>query len=387
LLEGQLIRDALDSDPFELTRASVPEEGGEETDAKDGEDDILEKKKNREIIDRVKGMLRVISCTRTALPDGYSSINCVVQLDDDGKMKDVEQFVRLHFNFLREPQHESGAGNDDEDDEVIYADAEDFFSSDGEGSGDDGNGERGAEDGKKEGMNGQPNKKRKRMTKDDAPADDNDNTNNDAASESGNDARTDRRDKRFAPKTIVTYKIDFSVDSGKMERLLGVDVYASGDRPSIEPAIPLIDENEEEEDDHTNGDGDNGERKERDEDNPERLPTGDAEFEEIEMSDPSEHGSSSGGNDDAENSTEDDPKDENRDGDRFGVFVSPENVVALIDRTNLNLNDRSVFYFLMTLPFYEHEWDIAGFLFSALFDDEDDDDDEEEEEDICLPCK
>ena len=36
-----------------------------------------------------------------------------------------------------------------------------------------------------------------------------------------------------------------------------------------------------------------------------------------------------------------------------------------------------MFHFLLTFPFYEHEWDIAGFLLNALFDDDDQDDDEE----------
>lgn len=64
-------------------------------------------------------------------------------------------------------------------------------------------------------------------------------------------------------------------------------------------------------------------------------------------------------------------------GDRFGVFIDPKNVVAFLDRANINLNERSVFHFLLTFPFYEHEWDIAGFLLNALFDDDDQDDDEE----------
>ena len=60
-------------------------------------------------------------------------------------------------------------------------------------------------------------------------------------------------------------------------------------------------------------------------------------------------------------------------GDWFGVFVDPQNVIVFLDRANINLDDGSVFYFLLSFPFYEHEWDIAGFLFNALFGDEDGD--------------
>ena len=77
---------------------------------------------------------------------------------------------------------------------------------------------------------------------------------------------------------------------------------------------------------------------------------------------------------------DDDGGDDGAARDRFGVFVDPENVVAFLDRANINLDEKSVFHFLLTFPFYEHEWDIAGFIFDALFDDEDDDDDDYDED-------
>jgi len=410
LLERQLVCDALDLDPFDLMRFSFekgecdgdadadvnaenPGESGngradEERDEGEGEDEISEKKKNAEVIARVKGMLRVISCTRTVSPDGFSSIHCVVQLDNDGKMKDVKENIRLHFSFLREPQHENAAeaGGDDE---VIHADANDE-----EGSSDECENKSNIDNSKNKGIHGQPIKKRKCIAKEDGPVDDKDET-DDEISGSGSDRQNNQNNNSLAPKTIITYKIDYSVDYGKMEQLLGVDVYALGKHPSVEEAI-AIDEGQDSEDDNSmNGSGDDDEAKECDdrsdthsngkENNTKPSPTGDAEFEEIEMSDHS----SSGGNDDTENDADN--------GDRFGVFADPENVVAFLTRANLNLNEQSVFYFLLTFPFYEHEWDICGFLLSGLFDD----DDEMEEEDsamvecgeacpgdmpCCLPC-
>ena len=92
---------------------------------------------------------------------------------------------------------------------------------------------------------------------------------------------------------------------------------------------------------------------------------------------------------------------ENDGGDRFGVHINPENVVSFLDHMNINFNEQSVFYFLLSFPFYEHEWDISGFLLTALFDDEVGEDDEDEEEQMmngdigcesecplpcCVPC-
>ena len=38
----------------------------------------------------------------------------------------------------------------------------------------------------------------------------------------------------------------------------------------------------------------------------------------------------------------------------------------------MNANDQFVFRFLLMFPFYEHEWDVSGFLLSSLIDDETD---------------
>jgi len=492
LLERQLICDALDSDPFRLMRVSSDQEEGEQFAGDDGTkeeeqdadaDELAEKKKNAEVIARVKDLLRVISCTRTTTAEGYSSIHCVVQLTNDGKMQGVKDHIRLHFTYSREPQHH-GSADDGMDggnaNKVIYADADDFFRDDEDNSSSDEDEETNINNGKqkqkaKNDEEEQPNKKRKRIDKDnDESAHENDETDDEI---SGSGRSSDMQDnlkdsnnnnEKFTPKTIVTYKIDYSIDHGKMERLLGVDIYALGEHPSIEEAVPILSEegseNAEEVDTESmdipengeeksecnkekikcdgkspccdNGNNEmNGCNKEKNECNKEKnecnskTPSccdgkkekngcnkekngcdgekqchdngnsngnkcnskkpsrtddddGDdaAEFEEIEMSDHS----SSVRNDDDDDTMEDN-NDNGGGGDRFGVFVNPENIVDFLDRANVNLNEQTVFHFLLTCPFYEHEWDICGFILSALFDDEE----EEEEEDemdvaICM---
>ena len=435
LLERQLICDALDSDPFELmkvqTVASPPsssndnDEGGEsdgngdeefdnnevQADKEEEDDDMMEKQKNTEVITRIKSMLRVISCNRTTTLTGYTSIQAVVQLTNDGKLGcGVKDHVRLHFSFLREPQplqhhrrDEKGDGNMEEEEEEIEEEKG------GCSSHDNTNGVKTLEQ--------QPSKKRKLLPSGDdtakkasvAPNKDDDND------ESSNDDTTSKEGTGAAPKTIITYKIDYSVDHGPMEQLLGVDIYALGDHPSVEEAIPMVgdedDDDSEEEDDQSEGGnvedeevdvdmdndndqeekcGDSGkkqccvdmtcssnkqsnkEKKTKTKETTKKL-SEESGFEEIVMSDDHSQHSTDSHQQQCDNGDDDMA-------DRFGVFINPENVVKFLDKVNMNFNEQSVFYFLLTFPFYEHEWDVCGFLLTALFDDDDDDEMEDEED-------
>lgn len=439
LLERQLTCDALDTDPFELMKIEVAENSGSEGDD-DGDantedqecdgngeedDDLLEKKKNREVIARAKvsglfvrlafpmsypnekcqlsnykylvayvlvtsflqDLLKVISCTRTTTPEGYSSVQAVVQLDNDGKMQGVKDNVRLHFTFLREPQHDTAPSASD--------------NGDGDGVNDDkGSTDKAEEesDAKMDNENTkaidkQPPKKRKRTSKDDASTNGKGDETDDEISgsgESGSGNNNGQANNSFSPKTIVTYKIEYSVDYGKMEQLLGVDIYALGGYPSVEEAIPMVDgedEDGQDDDDAMGGcddddeakkavdgkdDGSNGKTSPKRQNAKESSSSNsDAEFEEIEMSSSDDNGNE----EEADQNVVESGK-----GDRFGVYVNPQNIVSFVDRTNMNFNERSIFYFLMTFPFYEHEWDICGFLLSALFDDDDESEMEEDEE-------
>ncbi|KAL7524770.1 hypothetical protein ACHAXR_000710, partial [Thalassiosira sp. AJA248-18] len=269
LLERQLVCDALDLDPFELMRVSSAGDaddiiggddgaGGDDdaddnegNDKIDNDEELLEKKKNGEVIARVKDMMRVISCTRTTTLEGYSSIHAIVQLNNDGRMQGVKENVRLHFSFLREPQHHhhqsnttaaAAAGKADDDDEKMVYDSS-------------------SDDSKEENVKTikQPSKKRQRTTPTSTTTtttttdvdDDKDETAENEISSNNNETSGDNNsmqnsNNNFTPKTIVTYKIDYSIDYGKMEQLLGVDIYALGKHPSVEEAVPMFDNDDEE---------------------------------------------------------------------------------------------------------------------------------------------
>ena len=73
--------------------------------------------------------------------------------------------------------------------------------------------------------------------------------------------------------------------------------------------------------------------------------------------------------------------------DRYGVSIHLQNIVTFLDCTkNINLTESSIFYFLLTFPYYEHEWDVAGLILSSIYnddvDDDDDDDDDNEAEEV-----
>jgi hypothetical protein len=48
-------------------------------------------------------------------------------------------------------------------------------------------------------------------------------------------------------------------------------------------------------------------------------------------------------------------------------------------KQNAYISEATAFFILMTFPFYEHEWDIVGYVLDEVFGHEDDEDDEEDE--------
>ena len=305
--------------------------------------------------------MSVISCERTTTLEGYSSIHAVVELKNDGMMREVNDNVRLHFTFVREPQQNNTANDGDSKGEAVrHADTDD----DNHDVDVDESRYSDSGDAEKRKRNEGSEKSNKRTC---TQQQDDDETSNDT---------TDNNNYSFTPKTIVTYKIDMSVDYGQMKTLLGVDIYALGEHPSVEEAVPMMHEedggDEDEDDvDQMAADGQDNESEAADCDGVEEeergvpnskekaLSKGNDEFEEIDMED-----------------TEDSAQGDAGKGDRFGVFVDPQSIVGFLDRVNMNLNEQSVIYFLLTLPLYEHEWNISGFVLSS-FDDVEMDEDED----------
>ena len=287
--------------------------------------------------------MSVVSKNSSATTDGYSIIQAIVQLRNDGNMKAVKDNVRIHFSFLREPQHDKEANDEMNNKLCAISDVHESESSRDTTT-------IAAKRKCNGSLDARQTKKHKHNTgsklASDCIIEERENTSN------ADTTPDEAYNSAFKPKTIITYKIEYSVDYGKLQKLFGVDIYASGEFPSVEEAMPIIDDDDDTKDEESAScaDIDNHNKCKVE------MSTNDSEYEEIEMS----------SNDESEETTNGDAAD------RFGVFVDPENVLEFLDRLNLNFNEQSVFHFLLMFPFFEHEWDISGFLLSSLFDDDND---------------
>jgi hypothetical protein len=67
-------------------------------------------------------------------------------------------------------------------------------------------------------------------------------------------------------------------------------------------------------------------------------------------------------------------------GDQYEAGMNPEVVSQFIHALQLgsSMPDITVFFLLMTFPFYEHEWDIVGYLLEAVFDSDEENEVEED---------
>jgi hypothetical protein len=153
--------------------------------------------------------------------------------------------------------------------------------------------------------------------------------------------RKSRPRKQDIP-TQITYDIDFNVDHGENKRMISIEVYAPNDHPSVLPAIPLnVEENMEEFDDNGS------------------LIRNANSKDETEMSISSNN----------ENAV-----------DRYAAYADPDYIQEFLAMTCIELNDENSLSFLMSWPFYEHEWDIFGFLLDSVFGEDEDEDFEDIEE-------
>lgn len=144
-------------------------------------------------------------------------------------------------------------------------------------------------------------------------------------------------DRKQNTPTHVTYDIEFSKDYGENKRLLTIEVYAKNNYPSVKEAIPM-DDNTSIQEDICDDYGDKME-------------------------------------DDKEQDSMSIVSKDTQDADRYAAYVDPESLQEFLVSAGLELNAENSLFFLMTFPFYEHEWDIFGFLLDCVFGDEDQSDD------------
>lgn len=379
LYERQLICEALDADPLYSYRCH-PE------DDNDDEEDKAQRCSREMQVQQMKKCIKVISCERMSTHDGYSCVHAVIELipttysdnilqskqDESSKraMRDSSETVvektcsniRLTIKFERQPQQQS----DDVTDVASHVmdpcnvepptrdcnispptDANDKKRKREEFANEmDANAHCSIESSHiksfKNGPTERGNRQQQKISTDE---------------EVGTGTR--RRDIRaqHRSRTKVTYDIDISEDYGKCEKLLFVQVIASNNAPSLKGSRPMNDDevNRFIFEPHSNQSRYDGKDRSR-----------------LEIEDgiePGVRGEEVEANtklsciqSDAYNVEE----------DIYAGFVDPDELASLQRFMSLmSFDEESMVLLLMTLPFYEHEFDIVGFLLNCLFADSD----------------
>mmetsp|Transcript_5207 Transcript_5207/g.6714 ORF Transcript_5207/g.6714 Transcript_5207/m.6714 type:complete len:311 (+) Transcript_5207:84-1016(+) len=247
------------------------------------DDDPSDENIRRKKVDGLKKQMKVISCSRSITKD-YTSIEAVVEFTKDSRMKDVDDCLRLVFSFERLQKAKNHIDVEHHVQNVDDVDKE------------------------------QQTQNRCRLN----------------------------QEKSL---TNITYNIDVSKDHAIKERLLTIQVNALGNAPSVEPAVPMVEEMVQEFDEHGNLIDTNDKNK--------SFPKSDSE------------------------------EESNENADKYAAYVDPEILEKFLKWAALDLDAQNSLFLLMTFPFYEHEWDLFGFLLDCVFgyDDESMETCDEEEED------
>lgn len=162
--------------------------------------------------------------------------------------------------------------------------------------------------------------------------------------------------------THIKYSIDISKDCDQRHRLLVVECWAAGNAPSMEQAVPMDGwEDMETDDEEDDMDGIKAEGamegvKQEETDNKVNIKK------------------------DEGIAASDDNKDEEEDlADRYAAYIDPDVLQLLKEWSGLDdMEEGPLFFLLMTFPYWEHEWDLVGFVLDAVFGEEEDDDDDVE---------
>jgi len=434
ILERQIIWDTIDLDPFQIfddngdcngnNDANTNDDGDDDTND-DEEDDFKGNKMSRKEVDRLKKLMSVVSCSRYANNDGYSTIDAVVQISKDDKMKRVNDCVRLTFCYERKPlttrteTFTSAAGlsengpydsmNKDEDDDLVDNDVDTR-------SDKDDNSRAGKKLNKwrefepsddslelchhnREPNDGESKRKYRAVdnTIDVIPT-----TLKEPAPSRTEHRRNKQRQSHHSKNhhhqnrhpTQITYSIDLARDYGKKERLLTIEVMACGDSPSILEAVPMDSDGDarimkEPIINTVNGNATDGYychgdiKKVVEGENITCSNSGNDNGRAACTMSPNPTKKYKISHDDNSTIQKNDTNDINKNDthqerDHFMAYVDPEVLIdfmswtGLIDKDGAELEfyDMNILLLLMTFPYYENEWDLVGFVIDCVNNDD-----------------
>lgn len=197
----------------------------------------------------------------------------------------------------------------------------------------------------------------------------------------------------------ISYTIELAYNHGQRQRLLEVQVWAASSCPSTEPAVCIQNDfegdsdgdNDEDENGWEDIDDDaeaqtdqkptNGGKKTREETTKTIDNRKTACSPEVLQAQKKQKTSKNGNDADGEGEA-DETNDQDIDRrDQYVSFLDADVMQSFLDSASLlPMHDGTAFFLLMTFPFFEHEWDIVGFVLDQFFGGDSDDDEEEEEE-------
>jgi hypothetical protein len=176
--------------------------------------------------------------------------------------------------------------------------------------------------------------------------------------------------------TNVRYSIDLSRDSGPNEKLLWCHVLASSPTPSHLPAQSMEAES-------AAGDIDSEQWSDMEDGND--LDMNDQETAVVNTDNGVKKGMPSDTDRIDETSVGAAMEDATSlvvtdDPDRYYAGIDPDVLHQFLQWAHLpSMNELTAFFLLMTFPFYEHEWDMIGFVLDFVFGEEDDGDEDDDD--------
>lgn len=176
----------------------------------------------------------------------------------------------------------------------------------------------------------------------------------------------EQKPRQGAEGSHVWYSIEISKNHGPRENLLVVQVWGPGDVPcTTSPAVCINAEAEEDMWEDIEDDDDNVEGKSiKGRDRTEMM---------SDESSPRTHKKPKIGSAQEDTKDDDDSSEYRETHDSYMAFLDPDLLHSFIDEAKIGpIEEGTAFFLLMTFPFYEHEWDLVGFVLDEIIGGDDD---------------
>ena len=190
--------------------------------------------------------------------------------------------------------------------------------------------------------------------------------------------------------TSIWYSIDLSKQYGPKENILTMRVWADGNKPSKLPAVSVekmgghgdsdddwedIDTDEEE---NNNDSDDIGKDIGKTHNHVKELARN---IKDTSIDESKTKTSATGDKENEKDDNKSSAKGNEGEADRYACFVDPVVLQSFQESAELTgMDEAAAFFTLMTFPFYQHEFDLVGFVLDSVFADDDNEDGDDDED-------